>query len=87
MSKTKNRLKLPKRLLGVKIPKTTRKQVNAVLAGLPGDTAKPLLAVAVGGLVTALAARLEQPLAELIEAHADPKKRRRKDEPAVPAVH
>jgi hypothetical protein len=87
MSKKKNAPKLPKRFLGVKLPKATRKSVNALLKGLPSDTAKPLLGAAVGALIAALAAKLEQPLADLVEAQTATKKSRSKAEPVVPAVH
>jgi hypothetical protein len=87
MSK-KNRLKLPKKLLGVEIPKTSRKQVDKLLKNLPADSAKPLLGAAVAALVTALAARLEQPLTDLIESYADPGKARRgKAKTAPPTAH
>jgi adenine/guanine phosphoribosyltransferase-like PRPP-binding protein len=89
MSKKKNkdRVKLPKRFLGVKIPKATRKNVNAMLKGVPAPAVKPVLTAAVGGLVAALAARLEGPLQELIESYtADPKRPRRKGE-TLPTSH
>ena len=87
MSKTKDRVKLPKRLLGVKIPKATRKSVNAMLKGIPAPTAKPLLAVAVGALMTSLAARLEGPLQELIEKGVGDKKPGGKDKTAPSTAH
>lgn len=69
MGKKKNsRVKLPKRVAGVKVPKEARKSVNRLLRSLPAPTAKPLLGAAVGALVTSLAAALEDPLRELIEA-------------------
>lgn len=88
MSKKRKAAKLPKKVLGVKIPKATRRNVNGLLKAMPKSTAKPLLGAAVGALVTALAARLEQPLQELIESYTrDPKKSRRKPEAAVPTAH
>ena len=87
MSKQKKigRAKLPKRFLGVKIPKATRHNLNAMLKQLPTSAAKPLLGAAVGTLVTALATRLETPLRELIESHTAPGKGR--DKPAAPTAH
>ena len=73
-SKKKDRLKLPKRFLGVKIPKDTRRAVNKLLKDMPEPAAKPLLTAAVGALVTALAARIEDPLRELIENRKAPSK-------------
>jgi hypothetical protein len=83
----KDRIKLPKRLLGVKIPKATRKQVNALLKQLPTSTAKPLLGATVGTLVAALAARLEQPLHDLIESYTRPGKTSAEGKGAVPTAH
>jgi hypothetical protein len=88
-SKSKGRVKLSKRFLGVKIPKATRRSVNAMLKTVPAPAVKPLLTVAVGALVTALAARLEGPLQELTEKiDADPKKKPRgKGDVAVQTSH
>jgi hypothetical protein len=68
MSKKKDRIKLPKRFAGVKIPKEARSGINRMLKGLPAPAAKPLLASAVTALIGTLATRLEEPLRELIEA-------------------
>lgn len=86
MSKKRKAAKLPKKFLGVKIPKATRKQVNGLLKTMPAASSKPLLGAAVGALMTALAVRLEQPITDLIESYADPKQaRRRKAEMAATA--
>jgi hypothetical protein len=84
--KTKDRVKLPKRLLGVKIPKATRKSVNAMLKDVPAPALKPLMTMAVGGLVTALAARFEAPLQEFIDKHT-PDKPKSEADPVVPTAH
>jgi hypothetical protein len=88
MSKTKNRVKLPKRLLGVKIPKATRKLVRAQFKDLPSDKAEPLIAAAVGTLVAILTAKVEQqPQPEVAEGGAKKVKRKVAAVTAVPAVH
>lgn len=70
MGKKKNdRIKLPKRIAGVKIPKQARKSVNTLLKGVPAPAARPLLGAAIAALVTTLAEKLENPLRELIESH------------------
>jgi hypothetical protein len=63
--KQKNKLKLPKRLLGVKTPKQTRKSLNRLLSLAPEAETNKLVAAAVGSLLTVLAERLEQPLRRL----------------------
>lgn len=83
---TKDRVKLPKRFLGVKIPKATRKSVNAMLKDVPAPAVKPLMTMAVGGLVTALAARFEAPLQEFVDKHT-PDKRKSDADPAAPTAH
>lgn len=65
-SKT-NRIKLPKRLLGVKLPKQSRKNLNRILKGVSSAQANPLVAAAVGSFVTLLAERLEQPLQAIVD--------------------
>jgi hypothetical protein len=55
-------MKLPKRLLGVKLPKKSRKSLNRLLKGASSDVAHPLVAAAVGSFATILAERLEKPL-------------------------
>ncbi len=67
-TKKQDRTKLPKRVAGVKVPKEARRSVNRLLKSLPRPAAKPLLAAAIGALVTSLAAALEEPLRDLIEA-------------------
>ncbi len=69
-NKTKS-LKLPKRLLGVRVPKANRKRVNRLLKNLPDAPANPLVAAAIGSVMALLLERLEQPLNELV---AGPKK-------------
>ncbi len=61
------RMKLPKRLLGVKVPKDARRQINGLLKLAPHDAAKPLIAMAVGTVAVALAEKLEHPLQELLK--------------------
>jgi len=73
--KHKDRLKLPKRLLGVKLPKDTRRRVNGLLKELPSPAAHPAASILVGTVVSALAARLEDPLRGFIETY--PKRRGR----------
>jgi hypothetical protein len=65
--KKNDRIKLPKRLLGVKLPKEARRNVNDLLAMVPASTAKPLAAMAVTAVTTVLAERLEQPLKEWLQ--------------------
>lgn len=68
--KAKNKpLKMPKRLLGAKLPKDARRTLNRLLKLAPADAAKPLITAAVGGIAVALAERLEQPLKDLLEGH------------------
>ena len=86
-SMKKDRLKLPKRFLGVKIPKDTRRAVNKLLKDLPAPAAKPLLTAAVGALVTALAARIEDPLRELVEKRTTPAKPSEKSPAATLTAH
>lgn len=57
--KKKNRVKLPKRLMGVKIPKETRRTVNAMLKDVPSGSLKPMLLAAIGTLATSVLARFE----------------------------
>jgi hypothetical protein len=64
----KNSMKLPKRLLGVKLPKKSRKSLNRILKGASSDVAHPLVAAAVGSFATLLAERLEKPLSALLAA-------------------
>jgi hypothetical protein len=88
MSKTS--VKLPKRLLGVKIPKPTRKLVKAQFKGVPDDKAEPMIAAAVGTLVAILTAKVDQPQAEVAKSPSLSKKAKRKAAAAVavvPAVH
>lgn len=91
MSKTKTGVKLPKRLLGVKIPKAMRKLVKAQFKGLPSDKAGPLIAAAVGTLVAILTAKVDQPEPEAPEGRGSKKAKRKAAAvaalPAVPAVH
>jgi len=86
-SKKNDRLKLPKRFAGVKIPKDTRKSINRLLKDLPSPAAKPLLTAAVGALVTALAARIEDPLREMIEKRSGPAKPRESPTVGAPTAH
>ena len=78
----KNQLKLPKRLLGVKVPKKSRKSLNALLRGVPSSQANPLVGAVVGSFVTMMVERLEQPLRDLIEAQLPAGKRRSKERPS-----
>ncbi|MFC0204579.1 hypothetical protein [Novosphingobium soli] len=56
--KKKGSVKLPKRLMGVKIPKDLRSTINAALKEVPAHTLKPLLLSAVGALATGVLGRL-----------------------------
>lgn len=69
MGKTRNksRIKLPKRLLGVKIAKETRREIDGVLKGLPPATAEAVAQVLLDTLVSTLAARAEVPQHEVIQ--------------------
>lgn len=67
MSKNSRKLKIPKRILGVKVPKETRRTLKALLGSVPAAKAKPMLAATIGTLVTSLLAKL----AEQIKAYAD----------------
>lgn len=92
MSDKKNRLKLPKRLLGVKIPKATRKLVKAQFKGVAADKAEPQIAAAVGTLVAILTAKVDQPQSEAVKSDGGSKKAKRQAAalvavPVVPAVH
>jgi hypothetical protein len=78
-AKKQDRIKLPKRIAGVKVPKEARKSVNRLLRTLPAPSAKPLLVAALGTLVTSLAKALEDPLRELIEAETARLDRKRDD--------
>ena len=51
--------KLPKKLLGVKIPKKTRRSINTLLKDIPGNVAMPLLSAAVGAVLNGIVNRLE----------------------------
>lgn len=83
--KAKNkRLKMPKRLLGVKLPKDARRTVNRLLKLAPADAAKPLISAAVGGIAVALAEKLEQPLKELLEGRWPDAKAMGRNKPAMP---
>ncbi len=86
-NKKKDRLKLPKRFLGVKIPKNTRRTVNKLLKDLPAPAAKPVLTAAVGALATALVARIEDPLRELIEKRDAAKPREPSPLAMAPTAH
>lgn len=77
----KGKLKLPKRLMGVKVPKKTRKNLNGLLRGVPASQANPLVGAAIASLVTILAERLEQPLRDLIDSRLPGDKPRRADRP------
>lgn len=57
--KKKGRVKLPKRLMGVKIPKETRRRINAVLKDVPARSIKPMLQAAIGMLASNVIARFE----------------------------
>lgn len=88
MSKKKNdRIKLPKTLMGVKLPKQSRREVNRLLKNLPASTAKPLIATAVGAIATILAERLDQPLKTLIESGERRLKQSRAAKPAGASTH
>jgi hypothetical protein len=63
-NRKKDQIKLPKRLLGVKLPKEARRNVNDLLALVPASTAKPIATMAVTAVATVLVERLEQPLKE-----------------------
>lgn len=78
----KGQLKLPKRLMGVKVPKKTRKNLNALLRSVPASQATPLVGAVVGSLVTILAERLEQPLRDLVGSRLPSDKHRGKDKAA-----
>lgn len=78
----KGQLKLPKRLMGVKLPKKTRKNLNALLRGVPSSEANPLVGAAVGAFVTIMAERLEQPLRDLIESRLPGGQHRHEEKPA-----
>lgn len=84
-SKKQDRAKLPKRVAGVKVPKEARRSVNRLLKSLPTPATKPLLGAAIGTLVTSLAAALEDPLRELIDAQTA--KVRGKSESKRPTAH
>lgn len=60
--KAKGGLKLPKRLLGVKVPKQTRKHLNGLLKELVGGEANPLVAAAVGSMLAVVTERLGKPM-------------------------
>ena len=90
MAKKNKKLKLPKRLLGVKLPKDARKTLNKLLKVAPADAAKPLISMAVGGVAVALAERLEQPLKDLLDRDWPGGKATEKRKPTVvpsPATH
>jgi hypothetical protein len=70
----KDRIKLPKRLLGVKLPKATRKSLNRMLKSVSTDIARPLAAAAVGAFATIITERLEAPLKDLAERSSPPKR-------------
>ena len=57
--KKKDRVKLPKRLMGVKIPKETRRTINALLKDIPATSIKPTLLAAIGTLASGIVARFE----------------------------
>ena len=86
-SKKNDSLKLPKRFAGVKIPKDARRSVNRLLKDLPSPAAKPLLTAAVGGLIAALAARLEEPIRDMIQSKTPRKKARAGIEPVASTAH
>jgi hypothetical protein len=65
----KNRLKLPKRVLGARIPKDSRKRINGLLKHAPASESRPIVAAAVSIVATMLAERLEGPLNELLNRH------------------
>ena len=87
--KKSDRIKLPKRLLGVKLPKEARRNVNDLLALVPASTAKPMATMAVTAVATVLAERLEEPLKEWLQRAGQDGDRRggREDRPGgAPAV-
>lgn len=55
--KKKDRVKLPKRLMGVKVPKETRRTINAILKDVPASSIKPMLLTAIGTLTSSVLAR------------------------------
>ena len=57
--KKKDRVKLPKRLLGVKIPKETRRTINAVLKDVPASSLRPMLLAAISALTSSVVARFQ----------------------------
>lgn len=71
MTKNKTKggtLRFPKTILGVKVPKKTRKNLNALLKRVPASDANPLVAAAVGALLPIIVERLERPLEDFVNA-------------------
>ena len=75
--KKRNKMRLPKRLMGVKLPKEARRGVNGLLKSLPPSAAKPIIVAAVSGIALVLAEKLEHPLRTLIESANDRASRKR----------
>jgi hypothetical protein len=88
VAKKNKKIKLPKKMLGLKVPKQPRKAVNAVLKQVPASQSQPTLAVAIGLLATALAKQLEGPIREFLDrqdGHKDaPRKTPEQPPSAVP---
>lgn len=62
----KKKTKLPKRILGAKMPKDARKRLNRLLRVAPAGDVRPIVAGAVAIIATLLADRLEGPLADML---------------------
>ena len=82
--KAKKGMKLPKQLLGVKLPKKSRKSLNRMLKSVSSDEVSPLVAATVSSVVTLLAERLERPLEALLNPATERDRRR---PPASAAAH
>lgn len=86
--KKKDRLKVPKELGGVKIPKDLRRNVNAMLKQGRTREGESLLLAAAGMLATTLAAKLEEPLKDFLLSHGGGKRAGRNGrEVGAPTAH
>lgn len=86
--KNKKGIKVPKKMLGIKLPKQPRKSVNALMKQVPASQAQPTLAIVVGLLATAIATQLEGPIKEFLDRQDAPKGKTRKlpDQPQPPSA-
>lgn len=64
-SRKNESVKLPKRLLGVKVPKKTRKNLNRLLSHVSRREVEPLAAAALGALATFVLEHVEKPLGQM----------------------